>query len=603
MSARVKDMDINEIRLAMEKILASPIFANSDRLGRFLRYAVEGALNGNAEGLKEYVIGTEVYERRPPYDPRIDSIVRTEASRLRAKLKQYYETDGKADSLQISFRPGSYVPVFRNLKNTRAEVSGFFPKPDLITDQPGVRLAVLPFLALSRDPNDDVFADGLTDELIYGLTRTDGLRVVGRGSVFPLKGAQSNAASVARDLGVRIVIHGTIRRHGNQLRVSIEATNSEGFQLWAERFDAVESDPFVLQEQMVAAVIARMAPGMSQVRDLKGSPGPATVEAYSLVVRGRQFMDLQENGGVLKAMQLFEDACAIAPGYYRAFSALAESCWTAVRLGLMDPALARPKARDAAERAVDLDPRSIEALASIGIIKSFLDLDCAGGELCFRKALELGIHARTAQLLSYNLMAQGRLDEASHFLTMGIDLDPFAPHNPGFREGLLYLQRRFEELLRQPFGSGPPKTNSVDHMQQVLLRVRAHVQVEGRQAAGEWLDQLRPQLALNPLAQMMLAEAHALAGRPEAARRQVGELNRTPRQVPGTVTATVHLALGETDRCLQELSAAIEERDPRLIWIGVDPIYDPIRTNPVFEQILADRQGDRLTGRSAAHRQ
>src|SRR6201985_1757138 len=103
----------NAIRKELERVLESPIFAQSDRLSRFLRFTVEYAIGGKDEGLKEYVIGTEVYDRKPPYHPSQDSIVRTEARRLRAKLKEYYESDGKQNPVFIYFRPGSYVPVFR----------------------------------------------------------------------------------------------------------------------------------------------------------------------------------------------------------------------------------------------------------------------------------------------------------------------------------------------------------------------------------------------------------------------------------------------------------------------------------------------------------
>jgi hypothetical protein len=101
------------IREELSRILESPIFVQSDRLGRFLRYTVETTLAGDAETLKEYLIGTEVYDRKPPYHPSVDSIVRSEARRLRSKLKEYYELEGKNDSIFIYYRPGSYVPAFR----------------------------------------------------------------------------------------------------------------------------------------------------------------------------------------------------------------------------------------------------------------------------------------------------------------------------------------------------------------------------------------------------------------------------------------------------------------------------------------------------------
>jgi hypothetical protein len=111
------------IRAELARVLESPIFAQSERLGRFLRFAVEHAISGSEDGLKEYVIGTEVYDRKPPYHPSQDSIVRTEARRLRTKLKEYYESEGKDNPIFIYFRPGSYIPVFRPKAATSQEIA------------------------------------------------------------------------------------------------------------------------------------------------------------------------------------------------------------------------------------------------------------------------------------------------------------------------------------------------------------------------------------------------------------------------------------------------------------------------------------------------
>ncbi|MEA3006201.1 MAG: hypothetical protein QOI94_1470, partial [Acidobacteriaceae bacterium] len=136
-----------DVRAELERLLQSPLFLQSDRLARFLRFAIENALAGNAEVLKEYVIGTEVYDRKPPYHPSQDSIVRTEARRLRAKLKEYYESEGKNNPVFIYFRPGAYVPLFRK-NETLAGLSSNGPSPEseLLTKGVGVAVAVLPFV-------------------------------------------------------------------------------------------------------------------------------------------------------------------------------------------------------------------------------------------------------------------------------------------------------------------------------------------------------------------------------------------------------------------------------------------------------------------------
>ena len=138
------------VREELDRLLQSPIFAQSDRLGRFLRFTVEHAIAGTQDLLKEYLIGAEVYDRKPPYHPSQDSIVRTEARRLRTKLKEYYEGEGKDDPIFIYFRPGSYVPVFRSRGNLDSHPpASVTVKDGLFMRGNGSPIAVIPFVDMS----------------------------------------------------------------------------------------------------------------------------------------------------------------------------------------------------------------------------------------------------------------------------------------------------------------------------------------------------------------------------------------------------------------------------------------------------------------------
>ena len=178
MSERQEKDAISEeaIRDELGRILESSMFVQSDRLGRFLRFTIETTLAGDAEMLKEYLIGTEVYERNPSYNPSEDSIVRSEARRLRRKLNEYYESVGKDDSIFIYYRLGSYVPVFRlRLSQDRdgAGKDGGLGEP--FVEGQGVRIAVLPFVDASGGDLSGAYARIITDELIHELARTEGL--------------------------------------------------------------------------------------------------------------------------------------------------------------------------------------------------------------------------------------------------------------------------------------------------------------------------------------------------------------------------------------------------------------------------------------------
>ena len=184
---RMENMGVSEaaIRQQLARMLQSPIFVQSGRLSRFLRFIVEHVISGNQNHLKEYVIGSEVYDRRPPYNPSQDSIVRTEARRLRGKLKEYYESDGKDDPVYIYLRPGSYVPVLQS-----KEALGGRPKsladthdPILSWKKSPITIAILPFHDITGSPLSSIYTRGIPDELAYTLMRTEGCRVISPASM------------------------------------------------------------------------------------------------------------------------------------------------------------------------------------------------------------------------------------------------------------------------------------------------------------------------------------------------------------------------------------------------------------------------------------
>jgi TolB-like protein len=248
------------IRDALSRILESSVFAQSRRLSRFLRFTVETTLAREEETLKEYLIGTEVYERKPSYDPSEDSIVRSEAYRLRSKLRKYYESVGKGDTVFIYYRPGSYVPVFRPRysQNGNGIVKDAAPG-GLFTEGRGIRVAVLPFVDASGGNLSTACAQIITDELIHELVHTDGLRVTAASSVVA---QPRDIPAIARKLDVQIVFDGTVRQNQNQLRVMSRIINGDGFQIWSERFET-EAEPhglFKLSEKIVSALVSRIRP-------------------------------------------------------------------------------------------------------------------------------------------------------------------------------------------------------------------------------------------------------------------------------------------------------------------------------------------------------
>src|SRR5215472_19111285 len=200
------------VREQLARVVNSPGFVSSARLIRFLTHIVNRTIDGDLNSLKEFSIAIEVFDRTADYDPNIDAIVRVEARRLRSKLKAYYEEGpGRSDPVLIGLRPGSYVPIFRWLEQgaqeNRKEIGA-----SIQTRRASI--AVLPFVNMSPEPEQDYFCDGISEEIINALTRVSGLNVIARTSAFQFKGVAVDIREVGQRLGADLVIEGSVRKAG-----------------------------------------------------------------------------------------------------------------------------------------------------------------------------------------------------------------------------------------------------------------------------------------------------------------------------------------------------------------------------------------------------
>jgi serine/threonine-protein kinase len=226
---------------------------------RFLRFAVEQAILRREETLKEHLIGIEVFDRKPCYDAGADPIVRVEARRLRTKLSDYYQEQGWNDSVKIDFPLGSYVPVFfwqDGVPSLRVAKGS--------SSQPCTRrkaLAVLPFLNLSPDPDNEYLSDGLTEELINALAKVKGMYVVARTSIFQFKGQACDIRKLGELLSVQSVVEGSVRKAGKQLRITVQLIDVfDGYHLWSEAYTRAMKDIFALQEEISGSIVNALKP-------------------------------------------------------------------------------------------------------------------------------------------------------------------------------------------------------------------------------------------------------------------------------------------------------------------------------------------------------
>lgn len=452
--AESRDLSPAAVREQLSKLEASSQFAGSERLLELLRFVVEETLNDGGVALKESTVGNAVYGRDPPYDPRIHSTVRVEARRLRDKLRAYYADEGRDDPIVIALPTGGYVPTFsENTPRTSdgAHASGDgFDQDDLFTAGKGAALAIMPFRALSGLSEDDAFANGLTDELIFALERIQGLWVASRSVVFQYKDRPYSVPSLAAELGVNAVLLGTVRREGDTIRATVELADPKGFVMWTDRFDVRDDDRLMLQEKIARTLFSRFRLDNSLMRGMKISPSPAALHALAKIYRARQLLDRQTPADLQAALELFSDVAKEAPTYARAYAGLADTYCDLFRLGLIDHSTAVSSATSAAQRALELDPRSAEAHTASATIVAWLHRNPAAAIEAFEAAFSLGQSARALRIYGVMLAFTGRHDEAARLFRNARAMEPFSTQQDIAEAVCHYQARRYLEVMEVP---------------------------------------------------------------------------------------------------------------------------------------------------------
>jgi TolB-like protein len=239
--------------LQLTKILGSSVFKKSERMRRFLRFIVEITLAGKQNEIGEYSLGLEVYDRTHSFDPRLSSIVRVDAARLRSKLREYYETEGKRDVIRIEVPKGKYIPLVTNEKATQVV------DQDSESGAPrtGNAIAIMPFLDLSPQRDQWHFGCGLAEELLFSLSRIPQISVVSSISVLALKRRRLDVPGIGKRLGLDAIIEGSIRKSKQKFRIVIRLTDaSTGYQSWSEAFERKIGDALALQRE-IATLVSR----------------------------------------------------------------------------------------------------------------------------------------------------------------------------------------------------------------------------------------------------------------------------------------------------------------------------------------------------------
>jgi TolB-like protein/Tfp pilus assembly protein PilF len=638
------ELEVEAARRQLERVLASAGFSRNERLARFLQFVVEQHLKGKDDEIKESVIALEVFGRGPDHDPKQDSIVRTEAGRLRARLGEYYVGEGKNDAVVIELPKGGYAPVFRQAAVEPAiSISG----PAVNSPRPGLRarlekyysrrmetrkpvarknwyttagwigllavatlsgwavfrsarkssiprpeksIAVMPFLDLSQARDQEYFCDGMTEELISELAKSAGLRVVARTSVFAFKGKPQDVRQVGKQLNVATVLEGSIRKDGDHLRITAKLIDvPDGYQLWSESYDRELKDIFVVQEEL-----SRSIAGALQVS--LGGPPPAVrdtsnLEAHNLYLLGRYHWSKRSEPELDASVRDFEAAVRLDPAYARAYAGLADAYFELGYWASRNPRETMPRARYNAVKALDLNESLAEAHTSLGAIHLFYDWDIAAARREYQKAITVDPGYVTAHWwYAFLLLASNQLQDARRELDQALRLDPLSVpilvdaarlYLESGEPGALTMAQRALEL--EPT-STPARVN-------LGLALAAQNRVSEALAAIEEAAAADPE---NARALEFLAAGYGSLGQRQAVEKVIASLLAlSNRKYVSCEVAGAYASAPHSDQALTWLERAVAERSTCIPWLraghfgGVLNPFRALADNRHYQEILA----------------
>ncbi len=452
-------------------------------------------------------------------------------------------------------------------------------------------IAVLPFVDMSPQKDQEYFCDGMTEELINRLSNIKELKVPARTSAFTFKGKAEDIREIGRKLDVEKVLEGSVRKEGSQLRITVQLVNvSDSYHIWSETFDKELTKVFAIQDEIALTVADKLKFTLLSDERAKLIKRPTeNLEAYDLYLLGRFFYYKSTEEDLKKAIKYFEQAIAKNPGYALAYAGQA-TCYTVLcAIGFLAPKESYPKAKEAVIKALALDEELGEAHASLGYLKAVFDWDFAGAEHEFRRAIKLNPGSVDIYVLySIYLAFAGRFDEAIAGFKRAVELDPAAPGPYTYLGGFgYYMAGRFDEAIAQLKKALEMDPSS--YLGQLFLTAI----YASKGMYGEAIAQADRVISVWPTledAQILcfLGWVYAVSGRQEKARNVLNRMLdlRARRYVDAYNIGDVYAGLGEKEKAFEWLRRAYEEHAGQLICIKVDPWIENLRSDPRYKELL-----------------
>src|SRR6266849_7646021 len=448
-------------------------------------------------------------------------------------------------------------------------------------------IAVLPFANVSNDPKTEYLSDGITESLINSLSQLPNLSVTARNTVFRYKGQSSDPQKLGRDMGVRAILTGRLIQTGDELMISVSLEDvHESRQIWGEQYNRKLSNLVSVQQEIAADISSRLRPKLAgEERRLLARRPTENVEAYQLYLQGLFYWNKWTEADFKRAADYFTQAVQKDPRYALSYAGLADTYSQLGDAGYLPPSEAWPKAKAAAMQALEIDDTLAEAHTSLALVKEHFEWDWTGAETEFRRAIELNPNSANAHLWYGDFLSNtGRLEDGMRETKRAKDLDPLSLIINTKLGWQFYLSSQYDQAVEQL-----RKVLEIDQKFAPARRILEGVYSQmGKQKEAVAEREKFVSLSGSPELAASIEEDFKKSGYKGVLRGWLDGMTEISKHgyVSSYSIAEGYMRMGEKDKAFDWLEKAYEEHDSGLVSIGVEPMFDPVRRDPRFRDIL-----------------